>query len=89
VASVMGHSTLLRHRDCGAGKDEGVFIFKRMKGTEGIFYTMSGIDTLLVIGKWSHCPKCAPNSLRPVFSFKDKTYKLNVSMKKRIIYSTL
>ena len=44
---------------------------------------MSGIDNLLVIGKWSHCPKCAPNSRIPVFSFKDKMYKLDVSMRKK------
>lgn len=82
----MGYSILFRYRDCRVGKVEGVFIFKRMKGIEGIFYIMSGIDILFVIGKWSYCFKCVFNLLRFVFFFKDKIYKLNVFMKKKELF---
>lgn len=55
-----------------------------MKGTEGFPNIVNEIDNLLVIGKWSHGRKCAPSSLMPVFSFEDKTYKSNVSMRKEL-----
>lgn len=51
---------------------------------EGFPNIVNEIDNLLVIGKWNHGHKCAPNSLMPVFSFEDKTYKPNVSMRKEL-----